>query len=361
MPSQQEVKWSQLKVGVIVLVSIGLLSALLFLMTSASGMSVFSDKIVVTTYFDNSSGLKVGAPVNLEGVTIGEVKKVLVSTEPTRKLTPVKVVMKLDPKYRESLHKDSLASLSTVGVLGDTVVDINSQTAVGPQLQTGDELKTLQTPNLQDVVKASQGTVESLNVILAKMNQVVDSIQNGKGSAGKLIMDPALYNEANGTVHELHVLAMNINSGKGSVGKLMHDDQLYDRLNDTSAKLDAIASALEAGKGSAGKLLKDDSLYNNLNATVAQANSLLTDVNHGKGALGMLAKDPVFAAKLNDTVTKLDTLLGNVNEGKGTLGKLATDDAAYNNLNKLLNSSTDLVTTIRSDPKKYLTIHLKIF
>jgi phospholipid/cholesterol/gamma-HCH transport system substrate-binding protein len=281
MPSQQEVKWSQLKVGVIVLVSIGLLSALLFLMTSASGMSVFSDKIVVTTYFDNSSGLKVGAPVNLEGVTIGEVKKVLVSTDPARKLTPVKIVMKLDPKYRESLHKDSLASLSTVGVLGDTVVDINSQTAVGPQLQTGDELKTLQTPNLQDVVKASQGTVESLNVILAKMNQLVDGIQNGKGTAGKLIMDPALYNEADGTVHELHVLAMNINSGKGSVGKLMHDDQLYDRLNDTSAKLDAIANALEAGKGSAGKLLKDDSLYNNLNATVAQANSLLARARWG--------------------------------------------------------------------------------
>jgi phospholipid/cholesterol/gamma-HCH transport system substrate-binding protein len=361
MPSQQEVKWSQLKVGVIVLVSIGLLSTLLFLMTSASGMSLFSNKIVVTTYFDNSSGLKVGAPVNLEGVTIGEVTKVLVSTDPARKLTPVKIVMKLDPKYHESLRKDSLASLSTVGVLGDTVVDINSQTAVGHELQTGDELKTLQTPNLQDVVKASQGTVESLNVILAKVNQLVDSIQKGQGSAGKLIMDPALYNEANGTVHELHVLATNINEGKGSVGKLMHDDELYNRLNDTTAKLQAITDGLDAGKGTAGKLLKDDSLYNNLNATVAHANSLLASADEGKGALGMLTKDPAFAAKLNDTVTKLDALLSNVNEGKGTLGKLATDDAAYNNLNKLLSSSTDLVTTIRQDPKKYLTIHLKIF
>jgi phospholipid/cholesterol/gamma-HCH transport system substrate-binding protein len=38
-----------------------------------------------------------------------------------------------------------------------------------------------------------------------------------------------------------------------------------------------------------------------------------------------------------------------------------TDDAAYTNVNKLLTASTDLVTTIRSDPKKYLTIHLKIF
>ena len=72
-------------------------------------------------------------------------------------------------------------------------------------------------------------------------------------------------------------------------------------------------------------------------------------------------KDPDFANKLNDTVTKLNTLLTNVNDGKGTLGKLATDDQAYTNLNKLLTESTTLVTTIRQDPKKYLTIHMKIF
>ncbi len=70
------------------------------------------------------------------------------------------------------------------------MVDINSQTATGPQLQNGDELQTLETPNLTDVVKASQGTIESLNVILAKMNRIVDNIQNGKGSVGQLINDP---------------------------------------------------------------------------------------------------------------------------------------------------------------------------
>jgi phospholipid/cholesterol/gamma-HCH transport system substrate-binding protein len=361
MPSQQEVKWSQLKVGVIVLISTALLCTLLFLMTSASGMSIFSHKIVVTTYFQNSSGLKVGAPVSLEGVTIGEVKAVEVSTDPKRKLTPVKVVMKLDPKYHTSLHTDSKASLSTVGVLGDTVVDINSETAVGPELQTNSELGTLETPNLTDVVKASQGTIESLNVILAKMNRIVDNIQSGQGSVGKLINDPSLYNKATATVDQLQILTQNLNSGKGSVGKLLHDDQLYDRLNDTANKLDQIATALNAGKGSAGKLLTDDSLYNNLNSTLVHANSLLAEADAGKGALGLMTKDPAFANKLNNTVTQLDTILSNVNGGKGTLGKFATDDAAYTNLNNLLTSSTDLVGAIRKDPKKYLTIHLKIF
>jgi phospholipid/cholesterol/gamma-HCH transport system substrate-binding protein len=361
MPSQQEVKWSQLKVGVIVLISVFLLTTLLFLMTSASGMGVFSKKIVVTTYFDNSGGLKVGAPVNLEGVTIGEVTKVLVTNDPARKQTPVKVVMKLDPKYHQGLHKDSTAALSTVGVLGDTVVDINSKQATGPELETGDELKTKASAGISDVVESSQKALESLNVSLQKLDGIMDMIQKGQGTAGKLITDPGLYNEAQATVHQLNVLTSNINAGKGSVGKLMHDDALYNRLDDASTKLDSIATGLDSGKGTAGKLLKDDSLYNNLNATVSQANTLLANANHGEGALGMLVKDPKFAAKLNDTVTKLDELLTGVNDGKGTLGKLATDDAAYTNLNKLLNASTDLVTTIRSDPKKYLTIHLKIF
>ena len=361
MPSQQEVKWSQLKVGLIVLISVALLSTLLFLMTSASGMSLFSKKLIVTTYFPNSSGLKVGAAVNLEGVTIGEVKKVIITTDPARKLTPVELVMKLDPKFQNSLREDSRASLSTVGVLGDTVVDISSQTATGPELKSGDELKTVALPSLQDVVKSSQGTIESLNVTLAKVDRIVEDIETGKGSAGKLITDPALYNQANDTVAQLKILVANMNSNHGTVGRLLNDSSLYNRLNDTANRLNDVANNLGAGKGTAGKLLTDDALYNNLNSTLVHANSILAEADAGKGSLGMLLKDPTFANKLNDTVTHLDTLLNGVNNGQGTLGKLATDQAAYDNLNKLLANSNELVSMFRQDPKKYLTIHMKVF
>jgi phospholipid/cholesterol/gamma-HCH transport system substrate-binding protein len=361
MPSQQEVRWSQLKVGVIVLISSVILVALLFLMTSSAGMGILSHKLTVVTYFVNSAGLKTGAAVNLEGVTIGTVKSVTIDNAPARKLTPVKVVMKLNEKYAVDLKKDSKASLSTVGVLGDTVVDINSQFAVGPRLQDGDELKTLETPSLSDVVKASQGTIESLNVILAKVNVIVDNVETGKGTIGQLINNPDLLNKANNAIDQLTTLERNINAGKGSIGKLVTDDSLYNRLNDTAAKLQDIASNVDSGKGTAGLLLKDDSLYKNLNSTVAHANSLLADADAGKGGLGLMLKDPKFRQDLSSTLAQVNTLVSGVNQGRGTLGKLATDDAAYTNLNKLLTASTDLVNAIRSDPKKYLTIHLKIF
>jgi phospholipid/cholesterol/gamma-HCH transport system substrate-binding protein len=361
MPSQQEVRWSQLKVGVIVLISTVILVALLFLMTSSAGLGILSHKLTVVTYFENSAGLKTGAAVNLEGVTIGTVKSVTIDNSPARKLTPVKVVMKLNEKYAVDLKKDSKASLSTVGVLGDTVVDINSQFAIGPKLQDGDELKTLETPSLTDVVKASQGTIESLNVILAKMNVIVDNIQSGKGSVGQLINNPDLYNKANNTVDELLKLEKNLNAGRGSIGKLMTDDTLYNRFNDTVEKLENIANSVNSGKGTAGMLLKDDALYKNLNSTVAHANSILADADAGKGGLGLMLKDPKFRQDLSGTLAQVNTLVSNINEGHGTLGKLATDDSVFTNVNKLLTASTDLVTTIRSDPKKYLTIHLKIF
>lgn len=361
MPNQQEVRWSQLKVGLIVLMASVILVTLLFLMTSSAGLGIFSHKLTITTYFENSAGLKPGAAVNLQGVTVGTVKTVTVIASPERKLTPVKVIMKLNEKYSDELRKDSKASLTTIGVLGDTVVDINSQFAVGPPLQDGDELKTLETPSLTDVVKAGQGTIESLNVILAKMNTIVDNMQSGKGSIGQLISNPDLYNKLNATVDELHKLTVNLNNGKGSIGKLVSDDTFYNHLNETVAKLDNIATDLDKGNGTAGKLLKDPSLFDNLNSTLKHANSLMAEADAGRGGVGLLLKDPQFRDQLSNTITQVDRLVTGINQGKGTLGKLATEDTLHTNMNNLLTNSNDLVTAIRQNPKKYLTIHLKIF
>jgi phospholipid/cholesterol/gamma-HCH transport system substrate-binding protein len=362
MPSQQEVKWSQLKVGVIVIISVVILTTLLFLMTSTSGMGFFSKKLTVTTYFENSAGLKTGAAVNLQGVTIGAVKTITVVNTPDRKLTPVQVVMKIDSKYQQGLHKDSTAALSTVGVLGDTVVDINSQFATGPMLADGDELKTQETPSITDVVKASQGTIEQLNVILAKLNNVVSDLQSGKGSFGQLLTNPALYNKITAAADQLQTLTKKLNSDDNTIGKFFNDKaEMYDKINDAVTNVDSVTTDIHNGKGSIGLLLKDPTFANNLNHTISNLNEITSDMQAGKGSLGVLLKDPAFAKKLTDTLTQADELVTQINSGQGSLGKLVKDPTTTDNLNKLLTESTSLVTTIRQDPKKYLTIHLKIF
>ncbi|MDE1154797.1 MAG: MlaD family protein [Acidobacteriaceae bacterium] len=361
MPSQQEVKWSQLKVGVLVVVSLASLTTLLFLMTSASGMGPFSHKIIFDTYFENSNGLKKGAEVQLEGVTIGDVKSVLISQDPEHRMAPVHVIMRVSSKYQSRLHADSKATLSKTGVVGDATVDIDSRTASGPELQSGMTLSSEAGSDFGAVMSESKNTLVTLNQTLIKLSGIVDGIQHGEGTVGQLVKNRELFDNLNLTVRNLNTTVANLNAGKGSAGKLLHDDSLYNHLNDSVERLDAITASLQEGKGSAGKLLTDDQLYNNLNSTVAHLNSLLGTADQGKGTLGLLTKDEAFARKVDSTVSNLNLMLGNVNAGKGTIGKLATDDQAYTNLNDLLKNSSELVTMLRKDPKKYLTIHMKIF
>ena len=73
MPSQKQLHWSQLKVGVTVVVALVTLGILIFLMSGTGGL--FTKRIVLKGYVDNASGLRVGAPVRLSGVDIGNISK----------------------------------------------------------------------------------------------------------------------------------------------------------------------------------------------------------------------------------------------------------------------------------------------
>jgi phospholipid/cholesterol/gamma-HCH transport system substrate-binding protein len=358
VPSQQEVHWSQLKVGVLVFAAIVALVSLVFLMSGSTG-GIFSKKLIVRSYFENSAGLKGGGLVNLEGVTIGSVKAIRIA--PERKLTPVEVIMEISGKYAKYVHQDSQASLETIGVLGDTVVNIDSKSAQKPPIADNGELPTNETPSLSDVIKSSQGTIEQVNTILAKVDSLVDSLNTGRGSIGQLINNPDLYNKAVSTVNKLSGLADNISNGKGSIGKLVTDDTFYNRANDAIAHLDSVTAQIDSGQGSLGKFIKDPALYDNLKQSTASLNSLLADVNAGKGGLGLIAKNPEFASKLNDTVDRLDSILSRADNGEGTLGQLVRNPSLYNHADDTIANANHLITAIRENPKTYLTFHVKIF
>lgn len=362
MPSQQQVKWSQLRVGITVLVALITLFVLIFVMSGTT--SPFSHKVVLRAYFENAAGLVKGAPARLAGVDIGNVDRISIVDTPDRRLTPVEVIIKVKSSARNEIHKGkdgSRATLATAGVLGATFVDIDSSRASGPAVQDGDELLTTETPALQDVLKSSQGTIDKLNVILTRVDDIVLAIQNGKGSVGKIINDPELYNRANAMVGELQKLANQINEGKGSIGKLLYSNELYDKINDSVTKLNKIVDDVNAGKGTAGKLLRDEQLYNNLNQTATKLNNLMSDIDAGRGTLGLLAKNQQYAQKIDRLTTNLDEISNRLAAGEGSAGRILKDPSLYNNADQMLVESRNLVKAIRENPKKYLTIHFKVF
>jgi phospholipid/cholesterol/gamma-HCH transport system substrate-binding protein len=359
VPSQQQLRWSQLRVGVTVIVAVVILAILIFLMNSTGG--IFTKKVEFRAYFDNASGLREGAPVRLEGVDIGNVSGIRIVNDATHQLSPVEVTMKVNLRYHRNLRKDSLVTMTTAGVLGETFVDINSRAAKGPELADGDVLQTEERPDLQDMMKAGQSTLQNMQTLVNRIDRIVAEVENGQGSAGKFLKDPALFDKVNNTLAVVQRMVNDIDTGKGSVGKLLRDDEMYNKLNGSLNKVDKMIDEINQGKGSAGKFLKDEQLYNNLNETAAKANKLMDDVNAGRGTIGMLAKDQAFAARINNTTAKLDDLITRFDNGEGSAGKLMRDPSLYTNADQMLVETRNLVKAIRENPKKYLTIHFKVF
>ncbi len=362
MPSQPEVRWSPLKIGTVMLVSIATLMVLLYIITSVSGLSLFSHKLTVTSYYDNSLGLKPGAPVNLEGKTIGTVKTITLVTTPEHKATPVQVVMKLDPRYAADLHTDSTTTLTVEGVMGDPLIDISSQFAVGPPLQDGDELKTINTPSLAGVKADSQATIETLRTTLLRMDVVVDMMQHGKGTVGQFMTNPDLINQANAAAADIKQATAKLNSNDNSLGKgLSAFSKPITPLTGPEDKFQSISQGLQNGQGSAGKFFHDPAFQATTKSTWANASSLMDDVNAGKGGIGELAKDPTLGKSLSDTLAKTHTLLAGIDAGKGSAGKFMNDKTTSVDLKALQTESNDLVTKVRQNPKKYLTIQVRLF
>jgi phospholipid/cholesterol/gamma-HCH transport system substrate-binding protein len=341
-----------------VLIAMAVLVGLIILMSGSTG-GLFAKKLKFRSYFANAAGVKPGAPVTLEGVTIGNVIRVRVV--PARDPSPVEITMQISDKFLHDLHTDTTAAIAQAGVLGDSFIDLDSVHATGPPPADNAELRTSGSPSIEDVIRSSQVSIEGIQSLTKKIELLVDSLNSTRGTVGELINDPKLARKITLIASDLQAITGDIANGKGSLGKLVKDDTLYQRANSAIDKLDRITTDINDGKGSAGKFLKDDSLYNNLNSAVANANQLVSEINAGKGSIGMLAKDPVFAKKLDDTVTHLDSILKGVDEGKGTLGQLAQNRSLYDHADQTMDEAQHLVKAIREDPKKYFVIRLKLF
>jgi len=359
LPSQKQLKWSQLRVGVTVIIASATLGLLLFLISNTAGL--FTTRITVRSYFDNAQGLRPGAPVRLSGVDIGNVTNIRIVPDKDKQLTPVEVTMKLSTRYSYALRRDSVTSLETAGVLGETYLDIDSAQAVGGPAQDGDTLPTQVHPDFNQVVRASQSTLQNMDALLKRADRILAFAESGKGSLGKLIYDPTLYNRFSATVADFQKIVDQVSSGQGSLGALISRNDAYDKFLATLDKMNAVIDDIQQGKGTAGKIIKDPSLYNNANDTIANIKKLTEDINAGKGTIGKLSQDEELAKKLDTTMTKLSQLTTELEAGQGTAGKLIKDETLYNNANQMLVETRDLVKGIRENPKKYLSIKLHIF
>ena len=358
MPQRKEIRWSQLKVGLVVLVSLTLLAITIFLITGQTGF--FAETMMLHTYSPDAGGLKTGGVVRLAGVDVGSVRRVGLSGRPDLD-EAVEIVMEVNTGFSPDIRADSQVILAAEGLLGERYVNITKGTPAAQPVPAGGLVPFRKTAEFTELVGGSRDLLDNLNVLTTRLNSVVSTIDEGQGTVGKFIKDDTLYRRVDATVTNAERLVSQISEGKGTLWQLVRSRELYDNLNQTVAKLERVADQIESGDGTVQKLLRDPTLYQNATQLVANGNTLVVNISQGKGTLGKLVTDEALHRQISSAAGNLDTVLAGLQKGEGTMGRLLHDPALYTSLNTTSVEVRELLADFRKNPKQFLTIQLKIF
>ena len=364
MPSAKRVSWAQLRVGIMAVAAMILMGVLVFLLSGST--SFFSRSAVVYTFMDDSAAMTKGSPVRLNGILMGKLSNIELSGENTPNRI-VRLSIEVAEDKLAVIPQDSIVSVGAENLLGTKYLNIQKGKGKVP-VRAGGELKSRDTREFQDLVNAAYPAMESLQSIIARLDKIVGLVESGKGSIGKLLVDDELYQRIVLTVAEVQKVVEAVSNGKGTMGKLLYDDAIYEQVRTSLNRADSLLQGLQEGTGSAGKLLKDPALYDDVRSSLAQMNKLLDDLNAGKGSAGKLLKSDELHQQVSNLITRLDkmvvqfdTMAGKINAGEGSLGQLLVNPQLYESLNGTAREMNGLMKDFRANPKKFLTIQLKLF
>jgi phospholipid/cholesterol/gamma-HCH transport system substrate-binding protein len=346
MPRTRSLAWSELKVGVLTITAVFITALTIFFLTGDRGFPW--QRYSLKTRFASVPGLKAGSPVRVAGLDVGTVTNTVLAGN------QVEVTFELSQDVRERITTDSVATLGSVSLLGESAVDITAAATGTPIPEWGYVPQGKTAAQLTDLASEVGEGVENLSALIS-------DIRAGRGTVGKLMTDEQLYAELNRFAVSARTLTDSLRSDRGTLGRLMNDRRAAESLEAALANIQTLTGRINAGEGSIGKLLNDDAFSRSLTSATASFDAVAASIRKGEGTMGKLVTDPALFEKLNSMSGRLDELMLRLNEGQGTAGRLLKDDALYENMNKVTTEISSLIEAIKKDPRKYLTVRVSIF
>jgi phospholipid/cholesterol/gamma-HCH transport system substrate-binding protein len=314
-----------------IFVALAVLAAVL-IMETLGGPEWFKRGYHVNADFNTVQELKPGDRVKIAGVEIGKVDKIGLDETNNK----VRVSMKL--RRDVIVRTDSTATIKFTGLLGQNFVSIDFGSPSSPPAADGAVLASVEQPDL--------------SAMMQKIDNVATGVENLTKSFTGVKIDDLLgpltdFIKANkgpltATIANFQAISADISAGKGTVGKMINDPALYNSLYNTATNLQDVGTDIKAtigdarglldqaktGNGTVGKLLNDDKLYREATDAMSNLRQVLEKINQGKGSVGTLVNDKEFYNNAKLTLQKLDK----ATEGLEDQGPLSVLGLIVNNL-----------------------------
>lgn len=312
MRRSRAITWEEVKVGVMLIIALGLLAASIFFIGDMG--SVFGDRYELVTLMRSAQGLAPGASVQLAGQPVGQVARIGFIGPEDRPPTGegLAVWLAINRQVQSQIRSDSRARIRTLGLLGDRIIDIEPGSPGARTLEPGDTLVAAEVFDYAELLDEASTAVVSLTDLVRSLDALTRDLLAGEGTVGQLLVNPDLYDHLVGMSGDLSRLLASVNSGEGALGRLVQDDELYDRLVGAIESLDSVTAKLARGEGSLGRLLGSDSLYESLAGAASSTDSLLAGLRSGEGSIGQLIVDEALYEELLRMIVELNSILADL-------------------------------------------------
>jgi phospholipid/cholesterol/gamma-HCH transport system substrate-binding protein len=371
-------KGREIRVGLVILAALVVVAAGIFLIGDKNNL--FSRKTRYHVEFNSVSGLKPGSPVQLDGVDVGTVEKVLLPEDPRRK--QIRVWIRVDRDYsgrfrgptdpRALLEGQpaSRARLKTLGLLGDKFIEINSGAPVYPAIPEEGLILAAQPTNVDALISSGEDVMDNVVQITHSLNNILRRMEKGEGLLGDLTGETPsgqrLRASLIGTSESLERIATKVETGEGPLPRLLNDRAMAEQLAQSLDRFESLLDQAQNGPGLLPGLLNDPSSRTRFNDTLASLNKVAqdlqgftADLETSEALLPRLVKDEEYGreitGELRQLVQRLNEISYKISEGQGTASKLINDPQIYQAVNDIIigiNESRVLRWLIRNRQKK---------
>jgi phospholipid/cholesterol/gamma-HCH transport system substrate-binding protein len=326
----QDSRQLSLIVGSFFIASLVALGIAILSLTSESGL--FASHYRIYGKFENVQGLLPGAPVWMAGKEVGRVVKVEF-TEFGSKL-PILVSMRINHSIQNRVRTDSIATIGTIGVLGDSYIEIRPGSPDGSVLIDGETISAQSPTNLYAVLAQGNEALGNVSELAHSLNRVVNDVREvgviAKGASA---------------VSAMSNLILEVENGSGLLHSVIYDDYGGAGVESVEASLASIESILDevqTGHGVLNSLIYgggDDSEEVGIDDAFASLASIFKEIESGNGLLHTLIYDSEGGSVGRDAVAamaRLNLILERIENSDGTLGLLVSDPTLYEDMTLLL-------------------------
>ena len=304
------ITWDQLKVGMVILASLGVMAVAIYKLGKAANL--FAKRYELIAYLPNANGLRAGGTVFVAGQLAGAIKSIEflpVDNDTTRNL---RVRMHVDEGLREYVRGDSKVKVRTLGLLGDKVLDISIGSPKYAVLLPGDTISVSPSLDYEAVLAQAAGAVTDMVDLTRDLKKITGGIAAGEGTVGQLMTNRRLYDEFVGTMNRANTMLARFQNPNGTLSKLLDDPALYNRFVSVVESADSLVISMNDKNGTIGKLLRNDTLYTHFVNMAATGDSLMKMLTNGNGIAAKLLNDPTLYDRLNKLTTDLGSILDDV-------------------------------------------------